>query len=323
MRRSFKVFYSALIVLVLLASVILIFGYIEKVIDEKNGDQSLSYTDTGNDRVFYKDKAYVRNNYLDTILLIGIDSLQDEAEKQYTQADFIALLIIDNLDKSYRVLHINRDTVTDITQLDERDQKNGTYTAQIALAHSYGSTEEVKCINTMTAVRNLLYGISINHYLSLTMDAVPLINDSVGGVTLTLESDFPILGDEYLEGTQVTLQGEQALTFVRWRNNDETSSNLERMERQRLYMESLAEKYYNGNEDMPVETLQNISDYLVSDYAMTQIPRVFGLLQDYEYEGISVLKGEASKRDNYIEYHIDEDAAQATVIDLFYIESDD
>lgn len=323
MRRNFKVLYSALIVLVLLASVILIFGYIEKVIDEKNSDQSLSYTDNGNDRVFYKDKSYVRNNYLDTILLIGIDSLQESAEKQYTQADFIALLIIDNLDKSYRVLHINRDTVTEIVQLDDRDQKNGTYTAQIALSHTYGSTEEVKCINTMTAVRNLLYGISINHYLSLTMDAVPLINDSVGGVTLTLESDFPILGEEYLKGTQVTLQGEQALTFVRWRNNDETNSNLERMERQRQYMEALAEKYYNGTENMPLETLQSINDHLVSDYATTQIPRLFGLLKDYEYKGITVLKGEASKHGNYVEYHIDEDAAQATVIDLFYTESND
>ena len=43
-------------------------------------------------------------------------------------------------------------------------------TGQLALAHTYGSGEEDSCENTVLAVENLLYGVGIDHYVSLTMD---------------------------------------------------------------------------------------------------------------------------------------------------------
>ncbi len=318
MRKHFKVVYCSIIVLVLIVSIIFAFSFAEKLIDKsKYNDETLSYTETGNNRVLYNGEYYDRNNYIDSVLLIGSDSYA-QADKAYTQADFIALLVIDNMDARYRILHINRDTMTAITQLDTIDRKIGTFSGQLALAHSYGSNGQIQCLNTVEAVENLLYGINIDHYVSITMDVVPMLNDSIGGVTVTLENDFPVLGEEFVRGATVTLKGEQALSFVRFRNDDAVNSNLERMERQRLYISALWEKYDDENAGITVQSLLDIGEHMVSDCSLNTLSYLLGQLKDYEYDGIVTLKGEASKNGQYVEYHIDEDAAQASVIDLFY-----
>ncbi len=71
------------------------------------------------------------------------------------------------------------------------------------------------------------------------MDAVPIINDAVGGVTVTVLDDMTSADPALEKGAEVTLQGKQALTYVRTRRGLDDSTNLHRMERQRQYMGEL------------------------------------------------------------------------------------
>lgn len=321
MRRYLKIVNCALIVVALIISMVLIFGLAEKLITLRNSeDESLNYTNTGNNRVFYNNKQYERNKYLKTVLLLGVDSFTEGAEpqKRYTQADFIALLVIDTLDESFSILHINRDTITDITQINDNGEKYGEFKGQIALAHSYGPTGKIQCLNTVDSVEKLLYGMDVDHYLSLTMDAVPIINDSIGGVTVTLQEDLTALGEEFVKGADITLMGDKVLEFVRWRSNDEINSNLERMARQRQYMSALSEKYLAESEKVSLGTMLDLNEHLVSDYNANQLTSLTEQLRGYEYKGIIILEGEAVKSGTYVEYHVDADALQKTVIDLFY-----
>ena len=66
------------------------------------------------------------------------------------------------------------------------------------------------------------------------MDAVPLLNDLVGGVTVKLEDDIPQLGPAYRKGESVTLRGKEALRFVRYRDTSLLDDNLRRMGHHRL-----------------------------------------------------------------------------------------
>ena len=132
--------------------------------------------------------------------------------------------------------------MTQIQILGVTGEPAGTFTGQLALAHTYGSGEEDSCENTVLAVSNLLYGMEIDHYVSLTMDGVALLNDLVGGVTVEVLDDFSGIDDSLVQGETVTLQGQQALTYVRSRGGLEDSSNLHRMERQRQYLGALQQQ---------------------------------------------------------------------------------
>ena len=105
--------------------------------------------------------------------------------------------------------------MTQIQILGVTEEPAGSFTGQLALAHTYGSGEEDSCENTVLAVSNLLYGMEIDHYVSLTMDGVALLNDLVGGVPVEVLDDFSGIDDSLVQGETVTLRGRQALTYVR------------------------------------------------------------------------------------------------------------
>ncbi len=42
----------------------------------------------------------------------------------------------------------------------------------------------------------------------MTMDVVPILNDSVGGVTVRLTEDLPALGEEFVKDAEITLHGQ-------------------------------------------------------------------------------------------------------------------
>ena len=311
-----------MVILVIAGCLIAVFGFAERIINHINEPETpMDYTDTGKDNVFYEGQWYELNNEIDTVLILGIDSIEstDESRDSSSQADFLALLIVDNEAKSFKVLHINRDTVTDIPQIDKYGSKYGTYTAQLALAHTYGGQDNMKCRNTVDAVNNLLYSVDIDHYLSLTMDAIPVLNDGMGGVTLTLEEDFTALGENFVKGAEVTLVGDEALTFVRWRSDALTTSNLDRMTRQRQYISALFDKYVSADIDNTLETMLKVNEHLVSDCTINQMSDLLETLQDYTYETTLTLPGEAILGSEYVEFHVDETQLQKMVVELFYV----
>ncbi len=307
--------------LVFVVSLITIFRLAEKIFNRMDeSPDSLNYTNTGKSQLYYKGSLYTLDENKESVLVMGIDSITtpDNSRADSLQADFIALLIIDKLDHSFSVLHINRDTMTDITQIDDNGNKYGTYVAQLALAHTYGGSGKLQCRNTVSAVENLLYSVKINHYISFTMDAIPKINDSVGGVTVTLEHDLTDIGEEFTRGATVTLNGDNALKFVRYRSAAATTSNLERMERQRQYITAFVKQCVDNDLDNALKTLVDVSEYVVSDLTANQLSVLAERLQTYSHGDILTLAGEAVKTDQYVEYYVDEASAQKTVIDLFY-----
>ena len=102
----------------------------------------------------------------------------------------------------------------------------GTEFEQLTLAHSYGDGKKESCQNTVTTVSNLFDGQKIDGYMALNMDAVAILNDMVGGVPVEITSDFSAVDPSLQEGTVVTLQGDQALTFVRTRKDVDDQTNL-------------------------------------------------------------------------------------------------
>ena len=67
------------------------------------------------------------------------------------------------------------------------------------------------------AVSHLFYGIPIHGYCSLNMEVITLINDAVGGVTVTVPEDLKYGDAEMGKGSR-SISGEDAYTFVQYRD---------------------------------------------------------------------------------------------------------
>ena len=184
-KRIIKGIAILIIALIILASLIFGFRLVEKIINKSGSvspDDAFSYTENDGS-IEYGGNMYLPNKDLKSILLLGIDSTQnpDEDRKNSAQADLLVLLVVDPKNERFSSIHLNRDTMTDIREIDSNGKKYGEFQGQLALAHTYGSDEAMRCRNTVAVVEDLLYGVEIDHYVSVTMDAVPIINDSVGG----------------------------------------------------------------------------------------------------------------------------------------------
>lgn len=292
----------------------------------ENKEEQLEETDTENvDTVYYNGKPYAPREDIESVLIMGVDKYEDQTNDEgynnNQQSDFIMLLVMDKTNNSYSVLHINRDTMTDIPTLDIYGDPSGSVYGQLALAHTYGKGGNDSCRNSVRAVSNYLFGVNIDHYIALTMDAVPELNDLVGGVTVKLLDDFTKYYPEMTEGSELTLNGEEALAYVRYRMDIGDSTNINRMERQRQYMKAwkdkLAEKM-NSDENFIFNTIGILSDYMVSDCTADQLSTICNTCMADKDNGFVEIPGKAVKGEEYMEFYADEDELMKTVIDLFY-----
>ena len=269
-------------------------------------------------------QAYAFKEDLETGLLMGVDKFEGDTPEGYLnnqQADFLLLLVMDESTQTCTPIQLNRDTMTEIQILGVTGEPAGTFTGQLALAHTYGSGQEDSCENQVLAVSNLLYGMEIDHYVSLTMDGVAILNDLVGGVTVEVLDDFSGIDDTLVQGETVTLYGQHALTYVRARGSLEDSTNLHRMERQRQYLAGLQEqvkKAAQSDSNFSLDALLQVNEYMVSDCTVNQLSDLINSMVTYEIEDIRTTQGEAQVGEEYMEFTVDEDALQQLVLEVFY-----
>ena len=275
--------------------------------------------------VFYDGRAYVYNDRLSTLLILGIDDpeLEDyHASRNTAQADFLLLAVFDPDEKTCTLLQLNRDTMCQVPVLDFFGKQVYTTYEQLALAHTYGSGMERSCENTVTAVSDLLYGVTIGNYFALTMDAIPVLNDLVGGVTVKVEDDFTGVDDTLVKGETVTLTAENVEHFVRARMSmKDDPTNLARMRRQRTYMTGLfaaLSEAVKKDASFVLDAFGAVSDSLVTDCTVDALNYYGRRFSDYELSGVVTPEGEARKGEKYMEFIVDEAALQELVIRTFY-----
>ncbi len=316
----------ALVVLVLslFAAAFLFFNHWEKNHSDFKGEL------TENDGVVtYNGKEYVQNNNVETFLVVGLDTFtkpsDDTAYRNDKLADFMLLLVMDNEKGTVSAVHVNRDTLADINVLDVAGKKTGTINKQIALAHTYGNGKEVSCRNVADAVSKLLMNIKIDHYVSVTMDAVKGYNDLVGGVSLEVLDDFTGIDETLVKGQTVNLTGEQALSYVRARKGLEDSSNTRRMERQRQYLGALYEKTKGKvaeDEKFSAAAASELATHMVSDCTVTQLQNLIKKVTAYTTTEIYSPAGNSVKGEEYMEFTPDKAALEELTVNLFFVPKD-
>ncbi len=274
--------------------------------------------------VTYKGKTYRQRPKLESYLFLGIDEMGPAVGTQSYiaggQADAQMLLVLDNAACTWQVLQINRDSMVAVPVISMMGTVPYTLVQQIALAHAYGNGREQSCENNVAAVSMMLDDQQIDGYFSLNMGGIGILVDLVGGVTLTVGSDFSAVDPSLVEGETITLNGEQALEYVRTRQNVDDQTNLARMSRQREFLTAFEEQLRGMDPEFAVTAYEELSDYVITDIPSGTAVDIADRLQSYAELPLLTIDGENTVEDGYWAYYLDEDSLQETILELFYEE---
>lgn len=267
---------------------------------------------------------YFPRQDITTVLVMGIDETgpveSSGSYRNYGESDVVLLMIFDEKNETYTILALNRDTMLDMPVLGLGGKQAGTYFGQLALSHTYGSGLEDSCENTRQTVSDLLYGIRIDYYVSMNMDAIGLLNDAVGGVKVTVTEDFSQV-DASIPMGEVVLNADQARAYVQTRKDVGDQLNITRMQRHREYMngfmEALSAKI-DESDSFVLSTYEKVAPYLVTDCSVNTLSSLVSRFANYSLQEIVSPEGENIMTEEYFEFHIDEELLDELVLRLFY-----
>ena len=267
---------------------------------------------------------YFPRQDITVLLVMGIDEegpVKDSGSyRNNGEADMVAALILDQTDETYTILSLNRDMMLPMPVLGIGGKRAGSFYGQLALSHTYGSGLADSAENTRQTVSDLLYGITIDHYVAMNMDAIGILNDAVGGVKITVVDDFSEV-DSSLPKGEVTLNRAQALTYVRTRKDVGNQLNLSRMERHKEYLlgltAALGEKF-RDSDSFTAEVYEEMSPYMVTDCTVNVISGLMQRCMDYKLKQIVSLEGENKLGEEFYEFYADEEKLDALILQLFY-----
>lgn len=267
---------------------------------------------------------YFPRQDITTILVMGIDRKGPVADSESYQnpgaADMVMLLIFDEAERVCDILYLNRDTMVEMPVLGIGGRQAGTWYGQLALSHTYGSGLHDSCENTCQTVSDLLYGARIDYYAAMHMDAIPILNDAVGGVTVTVTDDFSAVDPDLQKGV-ILLKGDQAVRFVQSRSGVGDQLNLSRMERQKAYVDSFTTAFRSAadaDEAFTLKIYDQIAPYLVTDCSVNAITGMIDRYSDYRVREVVSPAGENVLDGEYYEFHLDEAALDALILRLLY-----
>lgn len=288
-------------------------------------------------QIQYKGKTYQLNEDLVTVLVMGIDketvheiggqSWSADAGSEYEggQADALFLMVINPHDKNVYVVAINRNAMADVDVFDENGKYLGIYKEQIALQHGYGDGAEESCTRQVKAVSRMFYDIPINAYAAISMDAIPDLNDALGGITVEVLDDivYPEYDMDLHQGETVTLHGEKAYWYVRLRNENVFNSNELRLQRQKQYLTTFAAEAKNQSMSdirVALNLYQTVQKYMCTDIDLSTFTYMATEYINYDFDvnNMYSLQGEVIQGNKFEEFYVDEDALQELVVNLFY-----
>lgn len=316
----------------------------ERDMRENVSSVALSMADRGDgkklskdsDYIWHNGKAYQYNDQIITLLCMGIDQAGEEIQKEKNvsgesgQADSIFLAVMDPVSRQLRVIAISRDTMTKIPAFDNKGNYLGENVNHLGLAYAYGDGREKSCQYMVDAVSRLFYGIPINGYAAFSLETIGKLNDAVGGVTVTVPEgeDMTSADPQLKSGEAVTLTGDMAETFVRWRNTEEHGSNNMRIARQKQFLLSFfqqAAAAVQKNVSLPASLYQEFSSEMVTDISLDKAVYLISEAAKMSFQegNLTVLQGEAKTGKVYDEFYVDDDALYELILDTFYMEETD
>lgn len=283
--------------------------------------------------IAYKGEKYVYNENITSVLCMGVDKYNIDQDEIVIgnggQADMLMLAIMDTESGKVKLWNISRDSMTDVDVYNVDGEYVRTERMQACLAFAYGDGKHGSCENTVKAVSRLLYGMPIQSYAVLDMEAIQPLNDALGGVEVTIHEE-DILPAHFVPGTTVLLKGKDVKSYVQSRRTElpgePIDSNNNRMARQRQYMMNFIQKaMQKTKEDISTPlNLYNIvkkNNHIITNLDTSKIAYLTTKLMkvDFAEDSFQTIPGEVVAGAEHAEYHVDDEKLYEMILDTFYV----
>ena len=280
---------------------------------------------TEDNTITYKGETYAPKGNLETYLLAGIDSSDKiepiEAYDGTGQCDTLKVVVRDRSTETCQILTIDRNTMCQVKSLADDGSYIDTSEMQLSLAHAMSLDHQTRADNTVDAVSRLLGGHKIDGYAMVNIGAIQIVNDMVGGVTVTVEDDFPD-SDTLIKGNTVTLMGKDAERFVRERKTVGDGLNDNRMQRQQVYEEAFMPAFRakcSEDQSFPLDVYEALQDYMTTNISAKKFTRLALLFTDDTEEQKLTIDGEDGfDEDGWQTFTPDPDSLEEVILQLFY-----
>ena len=268
---------------------------------------------------------HYRENEVTNYLFIGVDNTdvtRTTGHQNGGQADFLVVLSVDRIRRTVTPVMLDRDTMVSMQTYGVFGHPAGEKVMQLCLAQAYSGVNIPGSVNTVETVEKLLQGVEIHHYVVLDMAAIPLVNDALGGVEVTLQDDFSSFDPVMVKGATLRLMGKQAEFFVRGRMTVADGTNASRMKRQQQYLSGLLEQFrttVKGNQTKLNQVLDSLKGHMATDASDNKLLHDVNAYDDYAWQPLRTLEGEHSKDEfGFAEFWVDEPALRRLVADIWF-----
>ncbi len=276
----------------------------------------------------YNGHVYRYNSDILTFLILGIDSSSTVPELSDNtnylkggQSDAMFLAVMNPHDKSFSVVAINRNAMVDIDIYDSSNNYIRTAKAQICVQHGYGDGRELSCERAKKAVSNLMYNLPIHGYLSMRLGAISVLNDAMGGVEVTLPTDFPEFN--MTAGTTVRLNGSQAYKFLRDRDKYQFDSATNRLNNEKVYLSAFMNQVFDQTKadvTFPLKLYDLVKNYIFTDISVDEMSYLASELLGYSIKDAKMysVPGQTVMGKKFEEFYVDEQALRDQILSIFY-----
>ena len=279
--------------------------------------------------ITYRGEKYRYNENISTILFMGTDRTIVQQESTETaigtngQADTIILCVVDNTNQKISFINVNRDTMVPVSEYTPDGDYAGDKVMQICLAYSYGADNVQSSERMVEAVSKYLYGMPINAYCRMSYDGIPTLNDAVGGVTVIVPEDMTSVNSEWMEGSTITLHGEETAAYMRWRNRNTVHTNELRMSRQKQYLKAFMKQtieQVRADLTLPLTLYSIATDYMTTDITTSQVTYLSSKILEYgvKDDAIFSIPGESVDGEEHVEFYTDDKGLYDIILNTFY-----
>ena len=290
------------------------------------GDEAPEFIGT----VSWNGKIYTYNEHLSNFLFLGVDKKEFEdvpvGSAEAGQSDTIFLLSWDRVTGAVTLISIPRETAASIEQFYTDGTSMGLVPGYMCLAYAYGDGKHGSCQLSAAAVSNLLYGVPVQGYCALSLNALPVMVEALGSLEVTVPNDslapkYP----EYKEGTTITLNRENIEPYLRYRDTTADGSPFLRLKRQEAFLKVCVDRIEEDFKKDPgvITRIYTAMDmHMVTNIGTDQFAKLMEMMTGGNTPVFWTLPGESRMGEVYDEYHVDEDALFEKIMETFYVETE-
>lgn len=278
----------------------------------------------------YRGNSYKYRDTMTSVLFMGIDKKEklgtdDGVVGTGGQADALYLVAVDTASGSTTTFQVSRSAMCDVDIYSATGEFIATKKEQVCLSYAYGDGLETSAENCIKSMRRIFYGLPIAQtYLSMDIDGISAINDSIGGVTVV----SPVTYEKYKKGKTYELHGKEAEDFVRLRSHTQVSGNSNRMERQKAYLDSFVKKAVDmtrENISTPVDIYNGADAYTFSNFTAAKVSYLALSLINKGVENADIQKVPSTDKKGklFVESYINDEKFFEMIVNTFYEVCDD